>query len=340
MSLPLVSIGIPVYNREKLVQRAIVSAQAQTYPNLEIIVVDNCSTDRTYEIAQDYAQQDDRIKCFRNEQNLGPVPNWLRCIELSQGDYFKILFSDDWLEPRAIDTFIQPFQSHPDLAFTCSSALVHLGNDIPRLQYQRLPGGLIPTADILWDYADGFWEILTQDQVPLTPCAALFRRADALAAFTSTLPTRSEFDCNRYGIGNDVTLYWKLCQRYSHAYYISDPLVHFSDGQEGEAVSFTMSLCRSGQAAKLAHCYQSAFGHFLATASLSSHLKRLLTTRILLHHLPYLHPYWIKEAIVKSAPFFPENYPWWQQLHFSDPKLRPFWQPILRSSMEKVMAKF
>lgn len=70
MNLPFVTIGIPVYNEEKFVAETILSALNQTYKNIRIIISDNCSTDRTFEIAAKYAQVDGRIKLIRHEKIL------------------------------------------------------------------------------------------------------------------------------------------------------------------------------------------------------------------------------------------------------------------------------
>ena len=88
----LVSILIPVYNRETLIEDTVQSALNQTYPNIEIIVVDNKSTDRTWDILEKLANRDSRIKIFQNKTNIGPVRNWKRCIDNASGKYGKILW--------------------------------------------------------------------------------------------------------------------------------------------------------------------------------------------------------------------------------------------------------
>ena len=82
--LPLVSICIPNYNNAQFIGEAIESSIAQTYPNLEIIVVDNVSTDNSWEIIQNYAQHK-YVKVFLNEKNLGMVGNFRRTYEYSNG---------------------------------------------------------------------------------------------------------------------------------------------------------------------------------------------------------------------------------------------------------------
>lgn len=95
MYKPLVSILIPVYNREDMLKRAVDAALNQTYDNIEVIISDNASTDNTWEVCLDYAKKDKRVKVFRNEKNLGPVLNWKCCIDRATGELGKILFSDD-----------------------------------------------------------------------------------------------------------------------------------------------------------------------------------------------------------------------------------------------------
>lgn len=93
--LPLVSIIITNFNREKTIATAIESALSQDYPNLEIIISDNCSTDNSLEIISNYIS-DSRIIFFRNDCNIGMVNNFAVSIyERAKGEYFSIVNSDD-----------------------------------------------------------------------------------------------------------------------------------------------------------------------------------------------------------------------------------------------------
>ena len=130
MSDPLVSILIPVYNREKVVSRAIDSALAQTYRNIEIIVCDNASTDGTWDVLQKYAKQDERVKVFRNETNVGPVRNWMECLKRASGEYAKYLWSDDEILPTFVETMLRPMQNDPRVGFAWSDITIRSeGND-------------------------------------------------------------------------------------------------------------------------------------------------------------------------------------------------------------------
>jgi glycosyltransferase involved in cell wall biosynthesis len=98
---PLVSISIPAYNSAATIENTIASILKQTYDNLEINVLDDCSKDNTVEIVE--SMQDDRIKLYRNEQNLGMVGNWNRCLNVANGEFVKIVCADDMLDETAIE---------------------------------------------------------------------------------------------------------------------------------------------------------------------------------------------------------------------------------------------
>lgn len=103
---PLVSICIPTYNGEQYVADALASVVAQTYKNLEIILSDDASTDRTVEIAQNFqAKHPSSFKIFTHAQ-YGLVENWNFCISQAKGKYIKLLCQDDWLEPNCIEALV------------------------------------------------------------------------------------------------------------------------------------------------------------------------------------------------------------------------------------------
>ena len=106
--MPLVSIGIPTFNRQLLLKRAIESALAQTYPNLEIIVSDNASTDGTQHYLS--SLNDERLKTIVNSENLGMVANWDKCLAAAKGEYFLLMSDDDALiSTSSIKRFLNPF---------------------------------------------------------------------------------------------------------------------------------------------------------------------------------------------------------------------------------------
>jgi glycosyltransferase involved in cell wall biosynthesis len=96
---PLVSIGLPTFNRADLLGRAIDSLLAQSYRNIEIVISDNASTDATQLLCETYAKRDARVRYLRQAVNLGPSPNFLATLTLARGEYFMWLSDDDWLDP-------------------------------------------------------------------------------------------------------------------------------------------------------------------------------------------------------------------------------------------------
>ena len=100
---PRVTIGIPVYNGEKFLEQAIVSMVGQTFTDLELIISDNASTDRTEDLSRTYESQDDRIRYVRNTRNLGAAKNFNQLVYMARGEYFKWAAHDDVCAPDLLE---------------------------------------------------------------------------------------------------------------------------------------------------------------------------------------------------------------------------------------------
>ena len=109
MKVPKVSIIIPVYNGSKFIEQAIQTALAQDYKNFELVVLDNASTDNTFELASKY-KTDSRLKLFKNDSNVGMFRNFNKAFSLSAGEYIKFMCVDDFLEPDAISKMAACFE--------------------------------------------------------------------------------------------------------------------------------------------------------------------------------------------------------------------------------------
>lgn len=110
---PRVSIGMPVFNRQRYVAAAIEAHLNQTYPGFELIITDNASTDRTSEICRAYAVKDQRVKYFLNPSNLGATENYRRCFELAKGEFFRWAPSDDLISPNFLERAVQVLDEEP-----------------------------------------------------------------------------------------------------------------------------------------------------------------------------------------------------------------------------------
>lgn len=111
---PLVSVLMTAYNREKYIAEAMQSVLASTYQNLELLIVDDGSKDRTLEIVRDIAAKDPRVQLHRNENNLGDYPNRNRAASLANGKYLKYVDSDDYIYPWAIEIMVECMERFPE----------------------------------------------------------------------------------------------------------------------------------------------------------------------------------------------------------------------------------
>lgn len=119
---PLVGIGLPVFNGERFLRRAIDSVLAQSLAEWELVISDNGSTDQTEEIARTYAQRDSRIRYFRNAENLGASANFEIAFRMSRGRYFCWLAYDDWYHPDYLSRCVEVLESNPGAAL-CFTAM-------------------------------------------------------------------------------------------------------------------------------------------------------------------------------------------------------------------------
>jgi glycosyltransferase involved in cell wall biosynthesis len=104
---PIVSIGMPVYNGAHFLRQALDSILAQTYTNFELIISDNCSTDNSYALCEEYAARDTRIRLLRNERNMGAVYNYHRVLTEAHGKYFRYAAHDDVLAHTNIERCVE-----------------------------------------------------------------------------------------------------------------------------------------------------------------------------------------------------------------------------------------
>ncbi|ORM81431.1 hypothetical protein HA44_09005 [Mixta gaviniae] len=109
----LVSILIPVYNCEKFIEKTLLSIIEQSYKNIEIVIVDDCSTDNTlqrvYNLRDRYPQV--RFVIQKNQPNLGVSATRNRLVDAASGDYIAFLDSDDYLESNMIEALVTTLES-------------------------------------------------------------------------------------------------------------------------------------------------------------------------------------------------------------------------------------
>ena len=218
---PKISVLIPVYNREEYIAECIQSALDQTYSNFELIIVDNQSSDGTWEICSKFALNDDRIRLFQNVVNIGPVRNWKRCIEEASGVYGKILFSDDLMSRDFLKQTVG-YLDDANVGFVFSS--VKIGDKISqaniKYQFRSASEKFISEEFVLES-------LLGDGKVPVSPGAALFRLSDLKTFLVEDIKSPSFSDFYEHGAGPDMLLYLLVAKKYRLAAYVCEPLAFF-----------------------------------------------------------------------------------------------------------------
>ena len=113
-NMPLVSVLMTAFNREQYIAEAIESVLSSSYINFELIIVDDCSTDNTLEIAKSYEAKENRIKVYVNEHNLGDYPNRNKAASYAKGKYIKYVDSDDYLYPNGLEIIVRLMEEYPE----------------------------------------------------------------------------------------------------------------------------------------------------------------------------------------------------------------------------------
>lgn len=120
----LISIVLPVYNGEKYLRESIESVIAQTYKNWELLILDDCSTDDSSDIAKEYEAQDDRIHYYRNEKNLRLPRNLNRGFSLSKGKYLTWTSDDNRFRPKALEEMCRALKTNVGAQFVFASCRI------------------------------------------------------------------------------------------------------------------------------------------------------------------------------------------------------------------------
>jgi glycosyltransferase involved in cell wall biosynthesis len=114
VNYPLVSIGVPVFNGEKSLAQALDALIKQDYNNLEIIISDNGSTDRTSQICEEFLKKDSRVKYYRSSENFGSNWNFNRVSDLSSGKYFMWAAHDDLRDLSFVRACVEKLEQFPE----------------------------------------------------------------------------------------------------------------------------------------------------------------------------------------------------------------------------------
>jgi glycosyltransferase involved in cell wall biosynthesis len=134
---PTLSIGLAVRNGQHFVGRCIESVLSQDYTDLELVICDNASDDRTITILEDYARADQRLRFSVNKVNIGLHENMRRVLDSSRGTFFRWISADDWLEPRCLSACVRALESRPDAIGVTTWFTIHTPDGSTRYEEYR-----------------------------------------------------------------------------------------------------------------------------------------------------------------------------------------------------------
>jgi len=179
MSGPKVSVCMPVFRGEAFLHEAVESVLSQSFRDFELLIIDDCSGDRTSEIAREYARIDSRVTFEVNGTNSGMVENWNRCLRKARGRYIKYLFQDDILTTvDSLGTMVDALESRQSVSLVASARLlIDSGSNPIRSDSPFHSGTLACGRDIIR------YSILKHGNVIGEPSAVLFRKEQAVRGF-------------------------------------------------------------------------------------------------------------------------------------------------------------
>lgn len=242
----LVSIVIPVFNRQEFIGNTILSAVEQSYPDIEIVVVDNDSSDDTWHIIQEMAVRYPMVRPFKNPRNFGPVRNWVKAVSEARGEYIKILWSDDLMDPDFISEAVTYMR--PDVAFCTSAVEIVKSPTHSRLSLHYTD---VPERISTKKYIE---QLLLESSYSFSPGNALFRARDVRECLEVDIPNKIGSDFSVHAIGNDLLLLLKVAAKYGLIAHLRRPMNIYVEHEH--------SISNQSRGGKLALHYLLAKAHF------------------------------------------------------------------------------
>lgn len=155
----MISIALATYNGSKFIRKQLESILAQSMGNFEAIVCDDCSTDNTLQILQEYAEKDSRFKIFQNQENLGFKKNFEKALSLCKGDYIACCDQDDIWEPNHLEVLYNNIGKNDCIgadALLVDADLTSLNKTLS----QSMDVHIIPNTNIQLFYRECFYNLI------------------------------------------------------------------------------------------------------------------------------------------------------------------------------------
>ena len=186
---PKVSVCIPAFNAAEFLRQAVESVLEQSYLDVEIVIIDNCSTDETIVVVEELIKKSIRnIRFYKNDRNIGLVGNLNRCLEYAQGTYIKLLMADDVLLPGCLKQMANALDTHRPVTLVASGRLIidERGRELTIRRYSNT-NALVPGKKAIT-------ECLFGSNYSGEPTAVMFRKSDLKGKFREDLPQVLDID--------------------------------------------------------------------------------------------------------------------------------------------------
>jgi glycosyltransferase involved in cell wall biosynthesis len=221
---PLLSVCVPVYNGERYLEESLNSVLSQDFTAFELVVVDDCSTDESAAIIAHC--KDHRLRTCFNEQRLGLVGNWNRCLELSRGRFVTLFHQDDVMQPHNLKRKVELLERCPKAGMAFSDVKI-TGAD-GRVQTDHWFCSMEPNSDKIISGMDFFVRLILGFN--LVCCSSVIVRKECftrLGTFDPRLPFTADWEM------------WLRIALHFDVAYLETPLVHYRLHDSNETRSFT-----------------------------------------------------------------------------------------------------
>ena len=267
-SLPLVSICVPTYNSAGYLRESLDSILRQTYPNMEIIVADNASTDGTLTILREYEERQ-QVRVLTNEINCGAAANFNRLIEAAKGELVAIYHSDDVYEPTIVQESVKPFLAEQAVGLVGTMGHVMDAAGIRQFTY-GLPRWIKKQHSSNLDFDDMLRGMVTSSgtrTLIITP--TIMVRKSVYNEF-------GLFDDKQYKSSGDYEMWLRVCRKHAFT-IIEQPLINYRiHPQQGSEQELRRNL-KVGDIFKVIEEY----AHFTTSQQLKRLCRRFLDEQLL-----------------------------------------------------------
>lgn len=282
-SKDMVSIIIPAHNEEKHLERCLDSILSQTYPHLEVLVVDDASTDGTWEICNAYAARDSRVKCFRNPSAEGVSSARNQGLNQATGQWIAFCDADDWIERDCIARLMEAAQEN-NADYVLSGYVGDIFRDGQLYMSRKAGVSEIRKGDSR-TLATDFGYVFRTEHVLLQSCwAKLFRKSlieENSLRFNTNVVCYEDFEFNlKY-----------LCMAHRYAFLPYDGY-HYTSQYGGNAIQKR----RKDDLVDDIHCAYVALQELFAVTKDAAFQEEMTQWLFEAYRIPILKMRWIKET--------------------------------------------